>query len=128
VEQDVAKTILIVEDNTLNMKMLADLLGSQGYAVLQAEDGEPGFSMAKLHRPDLILMDIQLRDVSGLEVTRRLREDPETKDIPVVAVTAFAMRGDAERLLAGGCDGYVPKPISPKRFLDTVRDFIGPAN
>lgn len=122
-----AKTILIVEDNTLNMKMLADLLGSQGYAVLQAEDGEPGFCMAKLHRPDLILMDIQLRDISGLEVTRRLREDPETKDIPVVAVTAFAMRGDAERLLAGGCVGYVPKPISPRRFLDTVRDFIGPA-
>jgi two-component system cell cycle response regulator DivK len=128
VEQDVAKTILIVEDNTLNMKMLADLLGSQGYAVLQAEDGEPGFTMAKQHRPDLILMDIQLRDISGLEVTRRLRADPETRDIPVVAVTAFAMRGDAERLLAGGCDGYVPKPISPRRFLDTVRDFIGPAN
>jgi two-component system, cell cycle response regulator DivK len=128
VEQDVAKTILIVEDNTLNMKMLADLLGSQGYAVLQAEDGEPGFTMAKQHRPDLILMDIQLRDISGLEVTRRLRADPETCNIPVVAVTAFAMRGDAERLLAGGCDGYVPKPISPRRFLDTVRDFIGPAN
>ena len=119
------KTILIVEDNPLNMKMLADLLGSQGYDVLCAEDGEPGFDMAKRHRPDLILMDIQLRGCSGLDVTRWLREDPATRDIPVVAVTAFAMRGDAEKVLAGGCDGYVPKPISTRHFLETVRGFIG---
>jgi two-component system, cell cycle response regulator DivK len=128
VEQDVAKTILIVEDNPLNMKMLADLLGAHGYAVLRAEDGGPGFDLAKAHRPDLILMDIQLRDCSGLDVTRRLRADADTRDIPVVAVTAFAMRGDAEKMFAAGCNGYVPKPISTRRFLDTVKEFIGPAH
>lgn len=122
------KTILIVEDNPLNMKMLADLLGSQGYSVLCAEDGQPGFAMAKQHRPDLILMDIQLRDCSGLDVTRWIRQEPTTKDIPVVAVTAFAMRGDGDRMLAGGCTGYVAKPISTSRFLATVRDIIGAPN
>ena len=122
-----SKKVLIVEDNELNMKLFHDLLEAQGYETLETREGLAALSLAREHKPDLILMDIQLRDISGLEVTRRLREDPETKNIPVVAVTAFAMRGDAERLLAGGCDGYVPKPISPRRFLDTVRDFIGPA-
>ena len=123
-----AKTILIVEDNTLNMKMLADLLGSQGYAVLQAEDGEPGFSMAKLHRPDLILMDIQLPEVSGLEVTKWIKEDDALKSIPVIAVTAFAMKGDEERIREGGCEAYISKPISVLSFLQTIDGFLKKAS
>jgi two-component system cell cycle response regulator DivK len=120
-----AKTVLIVEDNELNMKLFHDLLDSQGYRTLQTKDGMEALDIAREHHPDLILMDIQLPEVSGLEVTKWLKEDETLKSIPVVAVTAFAMKGDEEVIRQGGCEAYISKPISVAGFLDTVRKFIG---
>lgn len=121
------KSVLIVEDNELNMKLFHDLLDAYGYQTIQTRNGLDALSLAREHRPNLILMDIQLPEVSGLEVTRWLKEDAELRDIPVVAVTAFAMKGDEERIRSGGCEAYVSKPISVTVFLDTVRRFIGDA-
>jgi two-component system cell cycle response regulator DivK len=121
------KTILIVEDNELNMKLFHDLLDAHGYKTLQTRNGMEALALAREHRPDLILMDIQLPEVSGLEVTKWLKEDEELKKIPVVAVTAFAMKGDEERIREGGCEAYISKPISVATFLDTVRQFVGEA-
>ena len=120
-----AKTVLIVEDNELNMKLFHDLLDAHGYTILQTKDGMEALDIAREHRPDLILMDIQLPQVSGLEVTRWIKDDPDLRSIPVVAVTAFAMKGDEERIREGGCEAYLSKPISVVSFLDTVRRFIG---
>ncbi len=119
------KTILIVEDNELNMKLFHDLLEAQGYQTIQSRDGMEALKLARLHRPDLILMDIQLPEVSGLEVTKWLKEDDELKVIPVIAVTAFAMKGDEEKIREGGCEDYLAKPISVVKFLDTVKRFLG---
>jgi two-component system cell cycle response regulator DivK len=121
------KTVLIVEDNDLNMKLFHDLLDAHGYGTLQTRNGMEAMRLAREHRPQLILMDIQLPEVSGLEVTKWLKDDDELRDIPVVAVTAFAMRGDEERIRSGGCEAYISKPISVVSFLDTVRRFIGEA-
>jgi two-component system cell cycle response regulator DivK len=121
------KSILIVEDNELNMKLFHDLLDAHGYSTIQTRNGLDAIALARQHRPSLILMDIQLPEVSGLEVTKWLKEDAELKDIPVIAVTAFAMKGDEERIRSGGCEAYVSKPISVTNFLDTVRRFIGDA-
>jgi two-component system cell cycle response regulator DivK len=120
-----AKTVLIVEDNELNMKLFHDLLEAQGYDTLQTREGLSALAMARTHRPDLILMDIQLPEVSGLEVTKWLKEDDELAHIPVIAVTAFAMKGDEERIRQGGCEAYISKPISVMHFMDTVRKFLG---
>ena len=120
-----SKTVLIVEDNELNMKLFNDLLESQGYRTLQTREGLSALSMARSHRPDLILMDIQLPEVSGLEVTKWLKEDDQLSHIPVIAVTAFAMKGDEERIREGGCEAYISKPISVVHFMDTVRKFLG---
>ena len=125
--QQMAKTVLIVEDNELNMKLFHDLLDAHGYRTLQTRNGMEALSLAREHRPDLILMDIQLPEVSGLEVTKWLKEDDQLRQIPVIAVTAFAMRGDEERIREGGCEAYISKPISVSMFLDTVRQFIGEA-
>ncbi len=122
-----SKTVLIVEDNELNMKLFHDLLDAHGYATLQTRNGMDALALARAHRPDLILMDIQLPEVSGLEVTKWLKEDDELRGIPVVAVTAFAMKGDEERIRQGGCEAYLSKPISVMSFVDTVRRFIGDA-
>ena len=122
-----AKTILIVEDNELNMKLFNDLLEAHGYRVLQTRDGLTALEIARQHMPDLIIMDIQLPEVSGLEVTKWLKDDPELKAIPVVAVTAFAMKGDEERIREGGCEAYLSKPISVGKFIETVRHFLGTA-
>jgi len=122
-----AKTVLIVEDNELNMKLFNDVLDAHGYDTLQTRTGLEALALARKHRPDLILMDIQLPEVSGLEVTKWLKEDDSLRDIPVVAVTAFAMKGDEERIRQGGCEAYISKPISVPMFLGTVRQFIGPA-
>ena len=122
-----AKTVLIVEDNELNMKLFHDLLDSQGYDTLQTREGLQALALAREHRPDLILMDIQLPEISGLEVTKWLKEDDELAHIPVIAVTAFAMKGDEERILQGGCEGYISKPISVSHFLETIAQYIGPA-
>ena len=119
------KKILIVEDNELNMKLFHDLLEVHGYETLQTKDGREALDLARKHVPDLILMDIQLPEVSGLEVTKWLKEDDSLKTIPVVAVTAFAMKGDEEVIRQGGCEAYISKPISVTSFLETVRRFIG---
>jgi len=121
------KTVLIVEDNELNMKLFHDLLEAHGYQTLQTRNGMEALQLARDNRPDLILMDIQLPEVSGLEVTKWLKEDDRLRAIPVVAVTAFAMKGDEERIREGGCEAYISKPISVATFLDTVRQFIGDA-
>ena len=119
------KTVLIVEDNELNMKLFSDLLEAHGYATLKTANGIEAIDIARAHHPDLILMDIQLPEVSGLDVTRWLKEDDDLKSIPVIAVTAFAMKGDEERIREGGCEAYISKPISVSYFLDTVRRFLG---
>ncbi len=121
------KTVLIVEDNELNMKLFNDLLEAHGYATLKTADGIEAIELARTHRPDLILMDIQLPEVSGLEVTKWIKEDDALKSIPVIAVTAFAMKGDEERIRDGGCEAYISKPISVGKFLETVRAYVGTA-
>jgi two-component system cell cycle response regulator DivK len=122
-----SKTVLIVEDNELNMKLFHDLLDAHGYATLQTRHGMEALRLAREYRPHLIIMDIQLPEVSGLEVTKWLKDDEELRSIPVVAVTAFAMKGDEERIRSGGCEAYISKPISIGGFIDTVRQFIGDA-
>ena len=119
-----AKTVLIVEDNELNMKLFHDLLEAHGYGTLQSTDGMEALRIAREHRPDLILMDIQLPEVSGLEVTKWIKEDDDLRSIPVIAVTAFAMKGDEERIREGGCEDYIAKPISVAKFLETVQRYL----
>jgi two-component system cell cycle response regulator DivK len=118
------KKILIVEDNELNMKLFHDLLEAQGYEILETREGLQALSLAREHQPDLILMDIQLPEISGLEVTKWLKEDDELASIPVVAVTAFAMKGDEERIREGGCEAYISKPISVAHFLETISKLL----
>mgnify|MGYP003961680279 CR=1 FL=1 len=120
-----AKTILIVEDNELNMKLFHDLLEAHNYQTLQTRDGSDALALAREHMPDLILMDIQLPEISGLEITKMLKADDDLKNILVVAVTAFAMKGDEEKILDGGCEGYIAKPISVPKFLETISSFLG---
>ncbi len=120
-----SKTVLIVEDNEQNMKLFRDLLEAQGYDTLETREGLQALTLARQHRPDLILMDIQLPEISGLEVTKWLKEDEELAPIPVVAVTAFAMKGDEERIREGGCEAYLSKPISVMQFLETIRGYLG---
>ena len=121
---EMSKTVLIVEDNDLNMKLFHDLLEAHGYGTLQTKDGLEAMKLAREHRPDLILMDIQLPEISGLEVTKWLKEDPDLRLIPVIAVTAFAMKGDEEKIRQGGCEAYIAKPISVTKFLETVERFL----
>lgn len=123
-DQAMAKTVLIVEDNELNMKLFHDLLEAHGYATLQTRDGMEALKIARQEKPDLILMDIQLPEVSGLEVTKWIKEDDDLKRIPVIAVTAFAMKGDEEKIREGGCEDYIAKPISIAKFLDTVKRYL----
>ena len=124
--KSVPKRILIVEDNELNMKLLNDVLEAYGYDIVKTDSGAAVLELARTHRPDLVLMDIQLPDVSGLDAVRQLKADPETHEIPVIAVTAFAMAGDERRALDSGCDAYIAKPIMLREFLATVEKFIGP--
>ena len=119
-----AKTILVVEDNELNMKLFNDLLESHGYIVVQTRDGLAALELARQHKPDLILMDIQLPEVSGIEVTKWLKEDDVLKSIPVIAVTAFAMKGDEQKIREGGCEAYISKPISVMSFLQTIDKYL----
>ena len=119
-----AKTVLVVEDNELNMKLFHDLLEAHGYNILQTRDGMDAIRLAREHRPDLILMDIQLPEVSGLEVTKWIKEDEDLRSIPVIAVTAFAMKGDEEKIREGGCEAYIAKPISVTNFLQTIQRFL----
>ena len=119
-----AKTVLIVEDNELNMKLFNDLLDASGFETVRAMNGEEAFRLAKQHIPDLIVMDVQLPEASGLEVTQWIKAEPSTANVPVVAVTALAMKGDEEKILSAGCDAYIAKPISVQTFLDTVKRFL----
>ena len=119
------KTVMIVEDNELNMKIFGDILDAHGYQTIRIPDGEQALETARSRHPDLIVMDIQLPGVSGLEVTRRLKQDDELKSIPVVAVTAFAMKGDEDRIRDGGCEAYIAKPVRIEELLETVRQFLG---
>ena len=116
--------ILVVEDNERNLKLLRDVLEYAGYDVRVARTGEDGVTLAVKEPPDLVLMDLQLPGIDGMEALRRLRESPRTADIPVVAVTAQAMKQDRERALAAGFNGYVEKPISVRAFPDQVRGFL----
>ena len=120
-----AKTVLIVEDNELNMKLFRDLLEAHGYQTSGTSNGFEALDLVRKLHPDLILMDIQLPQVSGLEVTRWIKDDPELRSIPVVAVTAFAMKGDEQKIREGGCEAYVSKPISVISFLKTIDSFLG---
>lgn len=120
------KRVLIVEDNELNMKLFHDLLDAHGYETIQTKNGLDALKLAREHAPDLILMDIQLPEVSGLEVTKWLKDDDALKSIPVIAVTAFAMKGDEEKMREGGCEAYISKPISVAHFLDTIKRFLEP--
>ena len=119
-----AKKVLVVEDNELNMKLFNDLLESQGYEVIQTRDGLSALDLARAHRPDLIIMDIQLPEVPGTDVIKWLKEDESLRHIPVIAVTAFAMKGDQERIRESGCEAYMSKPITVTEFLETVRRFL----
>jgi two-component system cell cycle response regulator DivK len=121
------KTILIVEDNEKNMKLARDVLQAQGYATLEAVTGEDGVRLAREHRPDLVLMDIQLPGISGIEALAQLRADGATASIPVVAVTASVMQTDRRDIMAAGFDGYIGKPISLRPFLATVREHLDAA-
>lgn len=121
----IMKTVMIVEDNELNMKLFNDLLQAQGYNTVQSLDGRDILKLARQHCPDLILMDVQLPGISGVELTKALKADAELKNIPIIAVTAFAMKGDEEKIREGGCNGYISKPISIPIFLETITKFIG---
>lgn len=112
--------VLIVEDNPANMTLAVFLLQSAGHEVLSATDAEIGLTLARGEQPDLILMDIQLPGMDGLQATGLLKDDPSTRGIPVIALTALAMKGDEERIRAAGCDGYIAKPLAYKEFLATV--------
>ena len=119
-----SKTVMIVEDNELNMKLFNDLLQANGYDTVQAKDGRDVLTMVRDHRPDLIVMDIQLPGVSGLDITKTIKADNQLKDTPVVAVTAFAMKGDEEKIRDAGCDAYISKPISIPIFMETITKFL----
>ena len=123
-----AKRILVVEDNELNMKLLNDVLEVHGYDVMSTSRGVVAVEWARQHHPDLILMDLQLPDLSGLDATRRIKADTATQDIPIIAVTAFAMAGDERKALDHGCDAYVAKPIVLRDFLNLIAGFIGVAD
>lgn len=119
------KKVLIVEDNELNMKLFKDLLEAHGINSVQTSNGFEVLDLARAEKPDLILMDIQLPEVSGLEITKWLKDDDELKSIPVIAVTAFAMKGDEQKIRDGGCEDYLSKPISVMSFLETVNKHLG---
>ncbi len=119
-----AKKVLIVEDNELNQKLFIDLLEANGYVTIQTRDGKEALELAKNEKPDLILMDIQLPNISGIEVVQLIKKEPKIKHIPIIAVTAFAMQNDEEQILAAGCEGYLPKPISIEPFVETIQKYL----
>lgn len=121
---ELPKSVLIVEDNELNMKLFHDLLEAQGYIVIEARNGVEALEKAREDQPDLILMDIQLPEISGLQVTEQILNDECIAHIPVIAVTAFAMKGDEERIRKGGCKDYIAKPISVSDFLEKVKRYL----
>ncbi len=121
-------SVLVIEDNPANMKLAALVLEKAGYAVLQAREAETGLALARAEHPDLILMDIQLPGMDGLTATRILKSDAATAGIKIVALTAFAMKGDEENIRAAGCDGYIAKPIRHKKFLSEIESHLARKN
>ena len=118
------KTVLIVEDNELNMKLFRDLLDAHGYRTLQTRNGMEALSLAREHRPDLILMDIQLPVMDGYEACRRIKANPDLRHIPIIAVTSYALSGDEEKTRDAGCDSYVAKPFSPRQLLAKINELL----
>ncbi len=118
------KKILIIDDNPMNMELASDLLEVNGFQVLQADDASTGIDLARNEKPDLILMDIQLPGIDGLQATRILKEDMATRDIPIAALTAHAMKGDEENILKAGCVGYISKPMDTREFPRKVEGFL----
>jgi CheY-like chemotaxis protein len=118
------KTVLVVEDNALNMKLVRSLLKIRNYGVLEAVDAETGIQLTRKHRPDLVLMDVQLPGIDGLKATQIIKGDPALKDIPVVALTSYAMQGDEEKAVKAGCTGYITKPLDTKAFLETIDEYL----
>ena len=118
------KQVLVIEDNELNMKLVRSLLQIGKYQVVEAPDAETGIRLAQEHHPALILMDIQLPGMDGLSATRLIKQDGELKEIPVVALTSYAMQGDDEKALEAGCTGYIAKPINTRTFLETLEKYI----
>lgn len=121
-----AKKILIVEDNDLNLKLFRDLLGANGYVTYETKEGIEAISLTRNVQPDLIVMDIQLPEISGLDITRKIKADSQIKHIPIIAVTAFAMKDDEEKIMAAGCEAYLSKPIAIDDFLALIRRFLEP--
>ncbi|NIM19978.1 MAG: response regulator [Candidatus Latescibacteria bacterium] len=119
------KKILLVEDNPVNRRLAEFLLRSQGYQVRAAANAQEAFDNIKSEPPDLILMDVQLPGMDGLEATKKIKEEPASRDIPVVAVTSYAMKGDREKALAAGCSGYITKPIDKDKFIQEVANVLG---
>jgi len=122
----VSKCILVVEDQEDNRQILRDLLTSADFEVIEAADGEAGLAAAAAHRPDLILMDIQLPGLDGYEATRRIKADAVLQAIPVIVVTSYALAGDDEKARAAGCDAYISKPYSPRQLLAKIREYLPP--
>jgi two-component system cell cycle response regulator DivK len=120
----VTRRILIVEDTEDNLRIARDLLSSAGYDLLEAKDGAAAVTMAMLHNPDLILMDIQLPKLDGYEATRQIRANPQLRNVPIIAITSYALSGDEVKAKAAGCDSYIPKPYSPRALLAEVRRFL----
>ena len=118
------KVILIVDDEPKNLKLVSDLLQVFGYKTIEATDGKQGVALARARKPDLILMDVMMPVMDGLEATRILKADATTMDIPVLALTSYAMKGDKERILQAGCDGYIAKPLDIQELLKTVEEYL----
>jgi len=121
------KKILLVEDNEFNRKIVRDLLARQPYDLLEAHDGEAGVAAARRDKPDVIVMDVQLPKLSGLDATRAIRAEPETATIPIIVVTSFALSGDDKKAMDAGASAYLAKPYSPRQLLDTIRRMAGDA-
>lgn len=118
------KVILIVEDNVKNLRLVNDILESQGHLTLQASGGYEGIELARRNKPDLIIMDIQMPDLDGMQVTRILKKERETSGIPIIALTAMAMKGDRESIISAGCDGYLQKPVRFEELIETVKQWL----
>jgi two-component system cell cycle response regulator DivK len=118
------RRILVVEDHEDNRRILRDLLTNVGFQLIEAETGPDGVEMAKMHQPDLILMDLQLPGIDGYEATRRIRADPRLSSVPIIAVTSYALSGDEERAFAAGCSAYISKPYSPRQLLASIREHL----
>ena len=118
------KVVLVIEDNLLNMKLIKSLLQLGDFEIREAADAESGIKLAKKIKPDLILMDIQLPGMDGLSATRIIRDDPSLKEVPIVAVTSYAMHGDEQKAKSAGCSGYIAKPINTRSFMDTINDYM----